>query len=745
MIDFENFDPEKLELLDLKVTRRAFLGGSAGLAFAFGLGVSGVSTKAQAQAAGSLNAYVSIAPNGTITIQSPVAEMGQGIMTGLPLIVAEELDADWSKVVVEQSPVAAAYDHPIFKAQYVVASISTLGYWTPLRVAGAQARRVLIDAAATRWGVPAAELTTEPSTVVHAASGRRMSYGEIAGFATAPASPPAIDPAKDLKAPGQYRLIGKGMARVDVAAKSNGSAKYGIDARIPGMAYATLVRAPVRDSGPASSNAAELKKMPGIVDVVTLPHGVAIVGETYQRVRKARSALKVSWRSGLPGDGINTDKDLQSYLGVARDLKRTGIEWKSKGDASKAISGAARVVAHEYLTDHVYHAQMEPMNSTADVRGDSAEIWVGSQAPTRTQIDVAKALGIAQERVKVNQQFLGGGFGRRATVEASVDAALISKAVNRTVKLILSREDDLHAGTFRPMTAHRIEAGLDKDNKLVGWRHRVIGEPVGDFVYRRGYVKAAKDRDVIFMMGADLPYYDKVPNWMAEHVMQPERTRVAAYRGVGAGHNKFAVESMLDELAHEAKMNPLAYRLSLTDSSRARRLLERVAQMSAWGKKGAPGTALGLAFGDYGPFTPKLGSMSASVAEISVNKGTGVIRVHNFWVVVDPGLAINPDAIKAQVESAVVWGLSCALKERVTMAKGAVQQSNFHEYQILRMSEVPAIHVEVFSTGGPPTMVGELGVPGCAPAVANAFHALTGKRLRHMPFSPRRVRAALKA
>ena len=270
-------------------------------------------------------------------------------------------------------------------------------------------------------------------------------------------------------------------------------------------------------------------------------------------------------------------------------------------------------------------------------------------------------------------------------------------------------------------------------------------EPVGDFVYHRGYVKAAKDRDVIFMMGADLPYYDKVPNWLAEHVMEPERTRVAAYRGVGAGHNKFAVESMLDELAHEAKMDPLAYRLALTDTARARRLLERVAQMSAWGKKGAPGTALGLAFGDYGPFTPKLGSMSASVAEISVNKGTGAIRVHNFWVVVDAGLAINPDAIKAQVESAVVWGLSCALKERVTMAKGVVQQSNFHDYQTLRMSEVPAIHVEVYSTGGPPTMVGELGVPGCAPAVANAFYALTGKRLRHMPFSPRRVRAALKA
>ena len=731
-----------LELFDFKVSRRAFLAGSAGLAFTFALGLP---DRAGAQgAAGRLNAYVSIAPDGTITIQSPGPEMGQGTMTGLPLIVAEELDADWNKVKIEQSPIEPAYHHPIFKAQYVVASISTLGYWTPLRVAGAQARRVLLDAAAARWSVPVSELTTEPSTVVHAASGRRMSYGEVASFAGAPAALPTIDPAKDLKPADQYRLIGKGMARVDVPAKTNGSAKYGIDARVPGMAYATFVRPPVRGSGPQSSNAAEMKKLPGIVDVVTLDHGVAVVGETFAAVNKARKQLKVTWRAGLPGNAIDTDNDLQTYLGDGRDPKRVGVEWKSKGDAPKAIAEAAKVVTREYLTDHVYHAQMEPMNATVHVRDDGVEVWVGTQAPTRTQLDVAKALGMAPERVKVNQQFIGGGFGRRATVEASVDAALIAKAVRRPVKLILSREDDLAAGTFRPMTAQRIEAGLDASGKVVGWRHRVMGELVGDFVYHQGYVKAAKDRDVIFMMGADLPYYDKVPNWVSEHVMEPERARVAAWRGVGAGHNKFAIESMLDELAHEAKIDPLAYRLSLIDTPRARRLLERVAQMSAWGKKGVAGTALGIAFGDYGPFTPKIGSLSAAVAEISVNEKSGVIRVHNYWVAVDPGLVINPQSVRMQVESAVVWGLSCCLKERVTMVKGVVQQSNFHEYQILRMAEVPGIHVEILGSGGPPTMVGELGVPACAPAVASAFFALTGKRLRHMPFTPQRVLAALK-
>lgn len=732
------------ELLEFKISRRAFMGGSAGLAFAFTLGIS---ERTQAQAApGRLNAYVSIAPDGTITIQQPVAEMGQGISTGLPLIVAEELDADWSKVRVVQSPIDPAYHHPIFKAQYVVASISTLGYWTPLRMAGAQARRVLLDAAAGKWGVPVSELTTEPSMVVHQPSGRKLSYGEIASFATAPAAPPAIDAAKDLKKPGEYRLLGKGMPRVDVPAKTNGSARYGIDARVPGMAYATFVRPPVRGSGPQSSNGAEVKKLPGIVDVVTLDHGVAVVGETYASVNKARKQLKVTWRSGLPGDAINTDKDLETYLGDGRDPKRVGVEWKSKGDPVKAIGGAARTVVREYLADHVYHAQMEPMNATADVRRDGVDVWVGTQAPTRTTLDVAQALGTTPDMVRVHQHYLGGGFGRRATVEASVDAALISKAVNRPVKLILSREDDLWAGTFRPMTSQRIEAGVDAAGRIVAWQHRVVGEPVGDFVYHKGYNEKAKNRDTIFMMGAELPYYNRIEHWRSEHLMEPERTRVAAWRGIGAGYTKFAIESMIDELAHAARMEPLAYRLAHTDDARARRVLEKVAEMSGWGTKPPAGRARGLAFAEYGILAPKVGSLVAAVAEISANERTGRIRVHNYWAAADAGLAINPTAFAAQMESAIVWGLSCALKERVTMVNGVVQQSNFHQYELMRMSEVPEIRVEIITGAAPiPSMVGELGVPCTAPAVANAFFALTGRRLYHMPFTPARVQAALRA
>jgi len=573
-----------------------------------------------------------------------------------------------------------------------------------------------------------------------------MSYGEIASFATPPATPPAIDATKDLKKPGDYRLLGKGVPRVDVPAKATGAAKYGIDARVPGMAYATFVRSPVRGSGPASSNAADVKKQPGIIDVVTLDHGVAVVGETFAAVSKARRQLKVTWRSGQPGDAINTDKDLETYLGDGRDPKRVGVEWKSKGDPAKAIAGAARTVSREYLSDHVYHAQMEPMNATADVRRDGIDIWVGTQAPTRTTLDVAKALGTTPDMVRVHQQYLGGGFGRRATVEASVDAALISKAVNRPVKLILSREDDLLTGTFRPMTSQRLDVGVDAAGKIVAWQHRVVGEPVGDFVYHPGYNKAAKDRDTIFMMGAELPYYNKVDHWRSEHLMEPERTRVAAWRGIGAGYTKFAIESMIDELAHAAKMDPLAYRLAHTDDGRARRVLEKVAEMSGWGKKPPAGRALGIAFAEYGILAPKVGSLVGAVAEISVNEKTGRIRVHNYWAAADAGLAINPTAFAGQMESAIVWGLSSALKERVTMVNGVVQQSNFHQYELLRMSEVPEIKVEIITGAAPiPSMVGELGVPCTAPAVASAFFALTGRRLYHMPFTPARVQAALKA
>lgn len=735
---------EKLELLDINVSRREFLGASTGLgvAMTFGLGGLLATREASAQERRTFNAYISIATNGVITIQCPAPEMGQGIMTTLPMIVAEELDADWNRVVVEQSPIAAVYAHPIFKSQYVVASLSTFGYWTPLRMAGAQTRRVLMEAAAERWKVPLSSLTTEPSVVAHSASGRKLSYGEIAAFAKPPAQMPNLDPAKDLKSVKQYRILGKNTPRVDVAGKTTGKVKFGIDAAVPGMLYATLARSPVRDSGPVSSNADAIKKMPGIADVVILGHGIAVVGRSFHAVVKARRQLKVVWRDGLPGDGIYSDIDLQDFAEHARQDLRPAQDYRSTGDAGKAIAGAAKVITREYLADHVYHAQMEPMNTTVEVRGDSAEVWVGTQAPTRTALDVATALKTTADKVKVNQMYLGGGYGRRATVEASVDAALIAKAVGKPVKLLLTREDDIAAGTFRPMTAQKLDVGLDGGGRILGWKHRVVGEPVSDFVYAPGRNKAAGNRDLIFMSGAEMPYY-KIDHHLSEHLFERERTRTAAYRGIGSGYTKFAVESMIDEIAHETKQDPLALRLSLIQEPRARRLVEKVAEMSKWGSK-RQGTALGIAFTEYGP-NIKIASMIAAVAEVSVDRRSGKIRVHNYWAAVDVGLAINPENIAAQIEGAIVWGLSCSLKERITMVKGVVQQSNFNDYEVLRMAETPNIQVEVLSSTPTPTMVGELGVPAAGPAVANAFFALTGKRLRHLPMTPQRVLAALKA
>lgn len=413
---------------------------------------------------------------------------------------------------------------------------------------------------------------------------------------------------------------------------------------------------------PLSANADAVRKLPGVVDVVMLGHGVAVVAHTFAAALKARHQLKVEWNKGFPGDAIDTDRDLDRYLADGRDMKHTGVVFHSAGDAAGALKGAAKVMVGEYLNDHVYHAQMEPMNSTASVRPDGVDVWVGTQAPTRTTLDVAGALGIGADKVRVHQHFLGGGFGRGATVEASVDAALISKAVGKPVKLVLSREDDLAAGTFRPMTSQRIEAGLDANGRIVGWRQRVVGELVGDFVYRPGYVEKSKNRDIIFMSGAMLPYYEKVANVQTEHVREPERTRVAAWRGIGSGYTKFAIESVIDEIAHAQKADPLAYRLSLTDHPRARRVLEKVAEMSGWGKRRSSGTALGLAFAEYGLFAPKVGSLVAAVAEISVDRRSGRIRVHNYWAAADAGLVVNPAGFEAQMESAIVWGLSSALK-----------------------------------------------------------------------------------
>ncbi len=722
------------------LSRRQMLAGSAGLSFAFAFGAPSVFGEgiASAQTAGRLNGYVTIATDGAITITSPALEMGQGVSTALPLIIAEELDADWAKVKVQQAPVAAAYNHPILQQQMVVGSLTTRGYWVPCRIAAAQARRVLLDAVAERWKVPVAELTTEPSAVVHAASKRRIGYGEIAAFARVPEKLPEIKP-EELKPAKAFRLIGKDVPRPDVVDKSSGKPIYAMDVQVPGMIYATLARAPVRGSGPTSFNRDELKALPGIIDVVALDNGVGIIGQTVEAVFAARGKLKAEWRDA-PGAKVDSVANLHEYLAHVRDPAQKGVVGRTTGDANAAIAGTAKVHASEFTSDYVYHAQMEPHVCVASVTPDGVEVWTGTQWQTRAVADAAKAAGVAPEKVKLNQMHMGGSFGRNIFVEYVVDAVNLSKAVGKPVKMIQSRGDDVVHGRFRPMYAQRIEVGLDGAGKVVGWRHRIAADPVVPYLYGQARMDAQKGVDHIVFAGADVPHYD-VPAHVADHIYEERGVRTAAWRGIGAGATNFAIEVVIDELAQLAGKNPLEYRVALLKDPRAKRVVERAAEMAEWNRK-RDGTALGISFGKLG--LPPIGfSLIATVAEVSLDRANGLIRCHNLWCAADVGLPVQPGNVTAQLESSLIFALGSALKERITIKDGVVQQSNFHDYEILRMSETPQIGVDVIRSGDIPLPVGELGMPGVVPAVSNAVFALTGRRLRNAPFTPNRVKAAL--
>ncbi len=508
----------------LAVSRRGFIVGGAGLTLAFS--VSGLVTDAMAATGrdgdNRLNAYVTIHTDDTITILAPAAEMGQGIMTCLPLIVAEYMDADWNRVKVELAPADhRLYGNPKFGGiQTTVASLSVMGYWGPLTTVGAQTRQVLIDAAAQKWGVPSVEVTTEPSRAVHKASGRSMSYGEIAAFAKPPAEMPKVDPAT-VKTPATYRLLGKDVGRVDVPSKTNGTAVYGMDVQLPGMLYASIQRSPVSKAKPLSVNEEEILKIGGVRKVVRLPYGVAVVGDTVEATKAGRSALEVKW-SAAPGDGFTSAKAVEDYRLTAREDTKPGVVWKSQGDARAALKGAARLRSFEYASEHTYHAQMEPMNATALVApdGKSAEVWASTQSPTLAQLVGSKVLGTAPANVKVHPQLIGGGFGRRSQPDFVVDAILISKIVGggTPVKVIYSREDDLAAGRMRPMTVHRIDVGLDASGRIVGWNHRVVGESAIAYMSPERLEKS-QGKDVLVMAGSELPHY-AIPNWAAEHVRE---------------------------------------------------------------------------------------------------------------------------------------------------------------------------------------------------------------------------------
>lgn len=731
-------------ILETTVSRREFLAGVGGLTFSFALGgglLSRPSEGLAAEPALRMNAWVTIGTDDIVTIMVPGAEMGQGILTSLPLILAEELDADWSKVKMQFAPpIPKIYGnyHPLFNGiMLTAASISVPGYYMPLRMAGAQARRVLLDAVATRWEVPASELTTDSNKVVHAKSGLRIAYGEIAKFATVPTELPKISEL-DLKKPAQFRLIGRtDIGRVDVPSKVDGSARYGIDAQVPGMVYATVLESPMDGAKPENVNAADAMKIPGVTRVVPLPFGVAVLGTTVEATRAGRAVLKakVTWNtSGVNAAKFDSEKAKEEYASHGRDPNAKAMEHFKKGNGAAALGGAAKVLESAYWSEHCYHAQMEPMNCIAKVAqdGKSAEIWTGVQSNALAALVASGVLKTTPDKIRVHQHMLGGGYGRRIAPDVVAQAVVLSNVTKQTVKLILTREDDLAAARPRPMTHHILKAGLDARGNLVGWHHRLVAENV-DALAAPPRFKASGGKDLIGWRGLELPHYG-IPNVLADAVREIRGMRVQPWRGIGAGYNKFAVECFLDEVAQAKGVDPLALRLELTmGDPRANAVIRAAAEMADWKRK-RTGRGVGIAFAEYHD------TLSAGVAEVSLNRKTGKIKVHHYWIAVDPGLVIQPVNVHAQLESAVVYGLSAALIEELTIRGGAVVQSNFHDYQVLRMSDMPEIHTKIVASNTPPTGMGEIGVPSVAPAIANAVFQLTGKRLRSLPMSPQRVK-----
>jgi len=734
----------------METTRREFMVGAAGLTFAFLLpGCAPVARKdgtaTLATSTGNAPAFspwVSIATDGTIYIQSPAVEMGQGSLTSLPLIVAEELDADWSKVrVVPAPPDDKLYGNPGFGGTMLTAGSNTVrSYFQPLRVFGAQVRRVLLENAARRWGVPTSELTTEPGVVVHEKSGRRLTYGAIAAFAEIPAKAPEIKP-EELKKPQAFRLIGKDVLRVDLPGKVDGTARYSIDVEVPGMLYGTILRAPVEESAPVDVDDAAARAIPGVMRVVRLPFGVGVIADTPWAAFAAKDALRITWDRKAPGWGFDSDEAIERYAAAARDLGTPGKPWAAAGDVQAAFEQAKTVLEGEYRCDYAYHAQMEPLNSTAAVSpsGEACEIWVGSQSQTIAVAAVAKTLEIPTDKVRLHDTLLGGSFGRRGhrDEEFVVDSVLLSKEVRRPVKLMWTREDDVRNGRFRPMSAHFLRAGLDQSGRITAWHHRLACDwvlPYMDPVRYRGL----RENDVIAVAGTEVASYG-IPNRLAEQLGQKTGMRTSPLRGIGFVANKFATEAFLDEIAERRRMDPIALRLELLENlPRGEAVVHAVLEMSDY-RRPRPGRGVGLAFVDYS------NTMVAGVAEVSVDRASGVIRVHRFWCAIDPGIAVQPDNIVAQTESSIVYGLGLALTERISIKDGMVQQSNFYDYRVPRLRDVPEMHVKLMPTAGPPTGVGQMATPLVAPAIAAAVRAATGARLRHAPFLPERVLVAMRA
>jgi isoquinoline 1-oxidoreductase subunit beta len=707
------------------LSRRGFIQGTAAFGGGLMVGVC-LPLAGPAQAAGLVHtptAWVHIADDNTITLLSARAEMGQGVYTSMPMLIAEELNVDIKQVQVAFAPPGKVYGNAlIFGQQLTGGSTSVREGWEKLRVAGAQVREMLISAAAQKWNVERSTLRAE-NGMVFGPGNKKATYGQLAELAaqqTAPDKPA-------LKDPSQFRIVGKRTTRLDTPAKVNGTARFGIDVKLPGMVIASLEQCPVMGGSVKRFDASRAKAMPGVVDVVQIPDGVAVVADTYWHAKKAREALTVEWDEG-PNAGLNTKAMIDSTRAALASGTPIAVR-PNVGDADGAIAASAKVVRAEYLTHNVSHSPMEPMNFTAHVENGKARLIGPTQWPDAVQAMVAKLLGLKPEDVAVESTFLGGGFGRRIDSDFVIQAALISKAVNRPVKLIWSREDDMTHDFYRPLGIHQMAAALGDDGKPTAMTFRVASQSVTGRVFGL----PADKPDGLMAEAAVAPY--EIAATRHDTVKHDAGLRVGYWRSVSHNMNAFANECFIDECAAAAGKEPLAYRLSLLEKQpRFANVLRKLAEASGWSKPAAPGRFRGVALMEG--YDTTIGE----VAEISMKGGEPV--VHRITVVADLGRMVNPDTVEAQIQSSVIFGLGAALWGEITVDKGRVQQTNFHAFRVMRNNEAPQIDIVLIDSTEKPGGIGEPATALVGPAVANAIFAATGKRVRRMPFSQENIAAA---
>lgn len=666
--------------------------------------------------------YLRIHADGSVVVISPVAEIGQGTSTALPMVVADALDADWQQVRFELAPVAPEYRSPILKAQLTGASTGVSGFHDLYRQAGATARTMLIAAAARSWKVAAVECATKAGQVVHQASGRSLRYGELALRAAAEPVPTATTLSKAPRLGG--RLEKTAVARLDIPAKVNGTAQFAIDIRLPGMLYATVTASPTFGGTRKSDARAQVKKLKGIKGVVDLPGAVAIVADRWWQARRALETLAVQWAPG-PGGQAN-DQTISAQLW--RDLGGSeGVAVKTVGTPADNIKLADTVVTARYEVPFLAHVTMEPMSCVAKLGRGTCDIWVGSQRPDKARQVAAELLGIAESAVTIHPVLAGGGFGRRQESDFVTQAVLIAKAFpGRPIKLVWSREEDVQHDFYRPAGVSEMRAGLH-GKEVLAFRHKqasptILPRAFPDFMQEFDSVVT----DNIFSM-YEFPHQDG--RWVRSETAVP----TGMWRSVGASQTVFAIESFIDELAAKTGADPYQFRRRLLlHDARALAVLDRLAKLSGWSEKRDSKRAVGMAISHK-----NLDCLVAQSAEVSIEGGQ--VIVHRVCTVADPGQVVNPDTARAQLEGAAIWGLSAALFGKISIAEGRVQQSNFHDYRVVRLAETPLFATDIIESGAPFEGMGEGGAPGIAPAVCNAIFRLTGKRIRTLPIADQLV------